>query len=133
MDLFKEAAMNKFADSDTDSGLMSCLNKRETCAPDLVRGSRSNLALKSIPVAEQIPIYSINAELSNCPRVWLRKDATLKKRNNNRRNTIAVNINETSKDDPQFVAKFAKSNNNIDSTGLIEIPNFNKNSVPGKL
>lgn len=73
--------------------------------------------------------------LSNNPEyVKHRKEAILRKRNNHRRNTIAVNIIERTKDDePDFITKYVKSSNTIGKVDRIfDIPNFNNRSMPGK-
>lgn len=92
----------------------------------------------------QIPIHSTKAEFKNSVsqnseiipsrlHVKQRKDVILKKRNNHRRNTIAANIIERTKDEPEIMTDLAKSNNTIDSAGCVfDIPNFNNTSMPGK-
>lgn len=110
--------------------------------PDLLKVTRRTVPLKEIPVAIQVPIHCTNAEIKCSvsphseivPSRLHRKDVILKKRNNHRRNTIAVNAIERTKEEPEILTTFVKSNNNIDSAGSIfDIPNFNNRSMPGKV
>lgn len=138
--------------SDTDSGLSSSRSNRETYSKDSkifppehldqLNVTRRTAVLNSIPTTMKASILSDNAELKNsvtqnsaiipCLHVKHRKDAILKKRNNHRCNTIAVNFIGRAKDEPEIMTKFAKSNTNIDSVGYVfDIPSFNNRSMPG--